>query len=150
MPRHWWVWFHCPPSEVSMLIRGIVSVRCPEVVRFFKDVRFLEVPCKCTIYMVRSIGGRGFVRCTEVVRFSESPLLEVSLYKLYLLHQERHQYRLVKWNGMVVESNQILLGPHMLQGCVQRQREPFLLLLNSTGCLRFQLLHKIVCTPQSL
>ena len=35
---------------------------------------------KCTIYMVRSIGGRAFVRCTEVVRFSESPLLEVSLY----------------------------------------------------------------------
>ena len=35
---------------------------------------------KCTIYMVRSIGGTGFVRCTEVVRFSEGPLLEVSLY----------------------------------------------------------------------
>ena len=30
--------------------------------------------------MVRSIGDRAFVRCTEVVRFSESPLLEVSLY----------------------------------------------------------------------
>ena len=35
---------------------------------------------KCTIHMVRSIGGIAFVRCTEVVRFSESPLLEVSLY----------------------------------------------------------------------
>ena len=34
---------------------------------------------KCTIYMVRSIGGTGFVRCMEVVRFSEGPLLEVSL-----------------------------------------------------------------------
>ena len=34
---------------------------------------------KCTIYMGRSIGGTGFVRCTEVVRFSEGPLLEVSL-----------------------------------------------------------------------
>ena len=37
----------------------------------------------CTIYMVRSIGGTGFVRCREVVRFSESPLLEVSLYIPY-------------------------------------------------------------------
>ena len=27
----------------------------------------------------RAIGGMAFVRCTEVVRFSESPLLEVSL-----------------------------------------------------------------------
>ena len=35
---------------------------------------------KCTIYMVRSIGGTGFVHCTEVVRFSEGPLLEFSLY----------------------------------------------------------------------
>ena len=34
---------------------------------------------KCTIYMGRSIGGTGFVHCTEVVRFSEGPLLEVSL-----------------------------------------------------------------------
>ena len=34
---------------------------------------------KYTIYIGRSIGGTGFVRCTEVVRFSEGPLLEVSL-----------------------------------------------------------------------
>ena len=32
--------------------------------------------------MARSIGGTGFVRCTGVVRYSESPLLEVSLYTL--------------------------------------------------------------------
>ena len=30
--------------------------------------------------MGRAIGGMEFVRCTEVVRLSESPLLEVSLY----------------------------------------------------------------------
>ena len=30
--------------------------------------------------MGRAIGGMGFVRCTEVVRLSEGPLLEVSLY----------------------------------------------------------------------
>ena len=28
----------------------------------------------------KAIGGMEFVRCTEVVRLSESPLLEVSLY----------------------------------------------------------------------
>ena len=30
--------------------------------------------------MVKSIGGKRLVRCTEVVRFSEGPLLEVLLY----------------------------------------------------------------------
>ena len=35
---------------------------------------------KCTISIGRAIGGMEFVRCTEVVRLSESPLLEVSLY----------------------------------------------------------------------
>ena len=30
--------------------------------------------------MGRAIGGTEFVRCTEIVRLSESPLLEVSLY----------------------------------------------------------------------
>ena len=35
---------------------------------------------KCTISMGRAIGGMEFVRCTEVVRPLESPLLEVSLY----------------------------------------------------------------------
>ena len=33
---------------------------------------------KCTISIGRAIGGMEFVRCTEVVRLSESPL-EVSL-----------------------------------------------------------------------
>ena len=37
---------------------------------------------KCTISIGRAIGGMEFVRCTEVVRLSESPLLEVSLYYL--------------------------------------------------------------------
>ena len=34
---------------------------------------------KCTISIGRAIGGMEFVRCTVVVRLSESPLLEVSL-----------------------------------------------------------------------
>ena len=33
---------------------------------------------KCTISIGRAIGGMEFVRSTEVVRLSESPLLEVS------------------------------------------------------------------------
>ena len=47
-------------------------------------VRSSEVPLlggsKCTSSMGKSIGGVRFVRCKEVVRFSESPLLEVLLY----------------------------------------------------------------------
>ena len=34
---------------------------------------------QCTSSIGKSIGGVRFVRCTEVVRFSESPLLEVLL-----------------------------------------------------------------------
>ena len=34
---------------------------------------------KCTISIGRAIGSMDFIRCTEVVRLSESPLLEVSL-----------------------------------------------------------------------
>ena len=37
---------------------------------------------KCTISIGRAIGGMEFVCCTEVVRLLESPLLEVSLYRL--------------------------------------------------------------------
>ena len=48
-------------------------------------VRSSEVPLlggsECTSSMGKSIGGVRFVRCTEVVRFSESPLLEVLLYR---------------------------------------------------------------------
>ena len=40
---------------------------------------------KCTISIGRAIGGMEFVRCTKVVRFSESPLLEVSLYHIGLM-----------------------------------------------------------------
>ena len=35
--------------------------------------------------MGKAIGGMEFVRCTEVVRLSESPLLEVSLYHTSLV-----------------------------------------------------------------
>ena len=35
---------------------------------------------KCISSMVKSIGGKWAIRCTEIVRFSEGPLLEVSLY----------------------------------------------------------------------
>ena len=34
---------------------------------------------KCISSMVKSIGGKGAVRCREVVRFLEGPLLEVLL-----------------------------------------------------------------------
>ena len=37
---------------------------------------------KCTISMGRAIGGMEFVRCTEVVRSSECPLLEVYILKV--------------------------------------------------------------------
>ena len=51
-------------------------------------VRSSEVPLlggsECTSSMGKSIGGVRFVRCTEVVRFSESPLLEVLLYTIYV------------------------------------------------------------------
>ena len=52
--------FGCPLSGVE---------RCP-----------LLRGSKCTISIGKAIGGMEFVRCTEVVRLSESPLLEVSLY----------------------------------------------------------------------
>ena len=56
------LWGHagCPLSGVE---------RCPLLGGF-----------KCTISIGRTIGGMEFVRCTEVARLSESPLLEVSLY----------------------------------------------------------------------
>ena len=44
------------------------------VVRIREVVRYLEVP-----NVLFLSGGRGFVHCTEVVRFSESQLLEVPL-----------------------------------------------------------------------
>ena len=47
-------------------------------------VRSSEVPLlggsKCTSTMGNSIGGVRFVCCTKVVRFLESPLIEVLLY----------------------------------------------------------------------
>ena len=47
-------------------------------------VRSSEVPLlggsKCTSSMGKSIGDVRFVRCTEVVHFLESPLIEVLLY----------------------------------------------------------------------
>ena len=45
------------------------------------DVRFSEVRNVAISSMVKSIGGKLAVRCTEVVRFSEGPLLEVLLYR---------------------------------------------------------------------
>ena len=56
------LWWHalCPLSGVE---------RCP-----------LLGGSKCIIYMAKSIGGTGFVRCIEVVRSSECPLIEVLLY----------------------------------------------------------------------
>ena len=55
---------------------GELAVRYPEQ----RGVRFSEVLNVLTISMGRAIRGMEFVRCTVVVRLSESPLLEVSLY----------------------------------------------------------------------
>ena len=43
-------------------------------------VPFLVAGYIRTISIGRAIGGMEFVHCMEVVRLSESPLLEVSLY----------------------------------------------------------------------
>ena len=56
-------------------LRGAMGVRCPEL-GGVRSQRF-----KCTVSMGKSIGGMSFVRCIEVVRFSEGPLLEVLLYR---------------------------------------------------------------------
>ena len=59
-------------------------------------VRSSEVPLlggsECTSSMGKSIGGVRFVRCTEVVRFSESPLLEVLL---YIANLEKHLFDII-------------------------------------------------------
>ena len=47
---------------------------------FRGGVSFINGIAQCTISIGRAIGGMDFVRCIEVVRLSESPLLEVSLY----------------------------------------------------------------------
>ena len=63
--KDWWVWFGCPLSEINMYglrsIRGMVCVRCRE----YRIVRYLDVPNVLFIW--------------QVVCFSESPLLEISL-----------------------------------------------------------------------
>ena len=77
--RGWWWWFlgngkpPCLRPWIAVLwgragcpLSGVE--RCP-----------LLGGSKCTISMGRAIGGMEFVRCTEVVHLSESPLLEVSL-----------------------------------------------------------------------
>ena len=49
-------------------------------------VRSREVSAIRRFYLMgRAIKGMEFVRCTEVVRLSESPLSEVSLYYNYLI-----------------------------------------------------------------
>ena len=57
-------------------------------------VRSSEVPplggSKCPSSMAKSIGGVRFVRCTEVVRFLESPLIEI--YCIYNMHIRYIQY----------------------------------------------------------
>ena len=55
-------------------VRAAIGVRCPEL----GGVRFRKF--KCTVSIGKSIGGMSSVRCIEVVRFSEGPLLEVLLY----------------------------------------------------------------------
>ena len=54
---------------------AMLAVCCPE----WRGVRYSEVLNVLAISIGRAIGGMEFVHCTEVVRLSESPLLEVSL-----------------------------------------------------------------------
>ena len=64
----------CPWGHAGCLLSGVE--RCP-----------LLGGSKCTISMGKAIGGMEFVRCTEVVHLSESPLLEVSPYMyIYIYH----------------------------------------------------------------
>ena len=72
----------CPLSEV-ILYRLVSFGGCP----LFRVERCpLLGGSKYTISIGIAIGGMGFVRCTEVVRLSESPLLEVSLYNIIIEH----------------------------------------------------------------
>ena len=57
----------CPLGRAGCPLSGVE--RCP-----------LLGGSKCTISMGKAIRGMEFVCCTEVVRLSESPLLEISLY----------------------------------------------------------------------
>ena len=59
-------------QSVILGSRGLSVVQSTEVVCFLGG-------SKCTIYMVRSIGGTGFVHHLEVVHFSEGLLSEVLL-----------------------------------------------------------------------
>ena len=52
-------------------VRGAIVVRCPELG---------GVCSRRLVSIEKSIGGMSSVRCREVVRFSEGPLLEVLLY----------------------------------------------------------------------
>ena len=57
----------CPLGHAGCPLSGVE--RCP-----------LLGGSKCTISIGRAIRGMEFVLCTEVVRLSESSLLEISLY----------------------------------------------------------------------
>ena len=48
---------------------------------------------KCTISIGRAIGNMEFVRYAEVVCLSESPLLEVSLYVVWLTRISKYMHR---------------------------------------------------------
>ena len=70
----------CPLLEVILYrllsFGGTLAVRCPE----YRGVRYSEVLKLMYYFYRKSNRGMEFVRCTEVVRLLESPLLEVSLY----------------------------------------------------------------------
>ena len=56
---------------------------------------------KCTISIGRAIGNMEFVRYAEVVCLSESPLLEVSLYVVWLTRISKYMHR-----GNITKINQ--------------------------------------------
>ena len=69
-------YLRCPFSEVILYWLRYVD-QCP---LFGIERCLLLGGSKRISSMVKSIGGKSAVRCTEVVRFSEGPLLEVLLY----------------------------------------------------------------------
>ena len=85
------VWFSgCPLFRGNFVLKNHVGssnlVRCPES----RSVRLSEVIMHQQTTIVISIRNTTFVRCGEVVRFSEGPLREVRL-QLYI-HKRKDQH----------------------------------------------------------
>ena len=78
-------YLRCPFSVVILYWLRYVELGTDQCPLFGVERCPLLGGSKCISSMVKSIGGKRAVRCTEVVRFSEGPLLGVLLY-IYLSH----------------------------------------------------------------